>query len=319
MRVLIADAIAEESPLGFVVCPSYHGATLLALLLNNHSTISALGDTNPSREYDQVCSCLAHVSNCEFWQAVVSRLSLDRYAANNSLLPELPWPMANKRLDGGRIGLSRNAAINRGAGRLAALVADLVLPLLWGRRSRFAAGYTELWSCFYALVAELHGTSLVIDGTKSPRKVALLASRQPTGKPPAVIHLVRDPRGFAASSARYEGDTDMRRYGWLWRDLHSRIEALRGRVRYLRVRYEDLALRPKTEVQSICEFLGVKDEDLVGPPRFPGKHHLMGNKMMFEFNGTVRVDERWRNTLDPREQATALHCAGWLAERYGYV
>ena len=31
----------------FVVCPSFHGATLLALLLNNHSQISALGDMLP--------------------------------------------------------------------------------------------------------------------------------------------------------------------------------------------------------------------------------------------------------------------------------
>jgi hypothetical protein len=33
----------------FVVCPSYQGATLLALLLNNHSQISALGDMLPWR------------------------------------------------------------------------------------------------------------------------------------------------------------------------------------------------------------------------------------------------------------------------------
>ena len=41
----------------FVLSPSYHGATLLSKLLNAHPEVTALGDTYPSNQFDQICGC----------------------------------------------------------------------------------------------------------------------------------------------------------------------------------------------------------------------------------------------------------------------
>jgi hypothetical protein len=41
----------------FVLAPSYHGATLLAKLVNAHPGVTALGDTMPSNRVDHFCGC----------------------------------------------------------------------------------------------------------------------------------------------------------------------------------------------------------------------------------------------------------------------
>lgn len=309
---------AAGTCLAFVVCPSFHGATLLALLLNNHSQVSALGDTNPTRKFDQTCACGAKVSVCPFWQTISTGLRADRFSHLGTLLPSLPWPLAHHHLEGGHVAISKNAAVNRAAGRLAASIGDALIPAIWRRESHTVADYLQVWERFYGLVRELHGTSMVVDGSKSSRKVALMArpSQGPTGI--KVIHLVRDPRGFVASTLRYEPEASLRTTTWLWSDLHARMEALGSAASYLRVRYEDLALEPEEEIGSVFDFLGVDREDVLVPPRFPEKHHSVGNSMLVGFDGTVRLDERWRDALSVSDQSRVLLYAGKVAERYGY-
>jgi Sulfotransferase family len=303
--------------LGFVVCPSFHGATLLALLLNNHSAISALGDTNPTRGYDQICACRAKVSECGFWQTVSERLDTDRFSNLNVLLPEVPWPISN-RLEGLPLRVSRHPTVNRAAGRVGATAADWLLPLIWRRSSAAILDYMDVWTAFYRLVSDLHNTSVVVDGSKHPRKVSLMARKL---GPPAeirVIHLVRDPRGFVASRCRNIEGTDLRSSAWLWADMHRRIETLQSLVSYRRVRYEDLVLHTETEMAAIFEFLGLPGEAVVGPTRFHDKHHLMGNAMLFHFDGSVTLDERWREALTPHDQLRVLRFTGEMARRCGY-
>src|SRR5918911_1327506 len=61
---------ARPMRVAFVVCPPFHGATLLALLLNNHSQISALGDMLPLRDRNQLCACGQPSRKCDFWSTV---------------------------------------------------------------------------------------------------------------------------------------------------------------------------------------------------------------------------------------------------------
>lgn len=305
--------------LGFVVCPSYHGSTVLALLLNNHSAVSALGDTNPTREYDQTCACGEKVSACPFWQEIRVATDSDRFAHLHTLLPNLPWPLGDLHLEGGVAPVSSSARVNRLAGKGAAAAADLLLRGVWRPGSRAVSDYVDTWQTFYDAVRRLHGTSLVVDGSKSARKVLLLARAFGGDQDVRVVHLVRDPRGFLASMRRYGADGDVRRYGWLWADLHERLAALESSVPYLRVRYEDLAQRPEQELDGIFEFLRIERQPVVAPPRFPEKHHLMGNAMLFDFDGSVVVDERWRSELTGEEQAAMLRAAGGTAARWGYA
>ena len=304
--------------LTFIVCPSFHGSTLLHLLLNNHSRISALGDANPSRAYDQTCACGKEVSQCEYWQGVLRRLHSDRFEHRRLMLPILPWPLESYRIEGRALPISRIEPINRGVGRAAAAILDATLPLLWRRGTRRLNDYLQLYSTYYEYVLGLHRTEMIVDGSKSGRKVALFARQLPPGDV-KVIHLVRDPRGFAASWRHNGEGEDVGAAAWLWRDIHGRYEALQDVLPYCRVRYEDLASDTQSELERILTFIEMEPQNVIAPPQHPGKHHLMGNRMLFGFDGTVKLDEVWRERLTDEEQRLVLGRAGERARKLGYA
>ena len=149
----------------------------------------------------------------------------------------------------------------------------------------------------------------------------MLAHRIGAGVPVKVVHLVRDPRGFYYSWRNNVGPASPKEIGRRWATQHAGIEALAAvapNIRVYRVRYEDLCKDPQTVMERIFDFLGVPRENVLGPPRYPVKHHLMGNKMLFSFDGTVRLDTQWRAVLSPSEQGLVARAAGSAIVRYGY-
>ena len=299
----------------FVVCPSYHGATLLAVLLNNHSQVSALGDMLPLPGH--TCWCGELPDECEFWRAVADRLEVSRPSELAARLPECAWPLTHRPLDGGVIPWSGSVRMNRAAGRLARAMVDLALPALWRAYPRPRAEFARSYRSFYEFVAETHGTSVFVDGQKSWRKAALLARQLQPEIEVRIIHLLRDPRGFAASSRRHEGG-GFRQSGWLWQDLHRRMFALEEVAPYHLLRYEDLCNRPDQELPRLLDFIGVEQEDIVGPPNDPDKHHGFGNAALLRFAGHITHDDRWRRTLTTNQQNTVLRAAGTLARKHHY-
>jgi hypothetical protein len=295
--------------LNFVVCPSFHGATLLALLLNNHSRLSALVDTIPTRKYDQLCACKLPVSRCDFWQTIARRLDTDRYSDSAVFIPMMPWPFWN--------GVPM---VNRLAGTLGGPVVDSTLSLLWRVARSSLDEYAKLYASFYEVIGDLHGTTLVVDGSKSWPKVRALADYFGDSADIRVIHLVRDPRGFVASlQRRKEGPASVAAAASRWRDLHRQFARLDGVASYTALRYEDLCADPVGTMEQVFEFLSVPNEDVIAAPRFPAKHHLMGNVMLFTFDGTLTLDETWKAQLTPHEQEQVLRHAGALAKKFGYV
>jgi hypothetical protein len=307
--------------LAFVVCPPYQGATLLAVLLNNHSLISALGECSfPSRSVGVVCACGQMVSECEFWQAVRERLDPSKSSGLSTLLPALPWPLSRRQLEWSRVRLSPSPRLNRAVGRSAARLADITVPVAWRFRKRPVEDFVESYRSLYELVLDMHGTSTFVDGSKSWRKAALLGRELQPANDVKIIHLVRDPRGFAASRRRHlQMSSDLRESAWLWADLHRRMESLSTVAPYRILRYEDLALRPDKEMRKLFQFLGVEPEGVVAAPKYPWKHHIVGNEMVRGFSGSVGLDTRCREELSTAEQRTVLACAGPLATRLGYT
>jgi hypothetical protein len=304
--------------IAFVVCPSYHGATLLALLLNNHSQISALGDMLPLRSVDQICACGRRISECDFWQEITARVNAERFTNLRTMLPVTPWPLSRRRTEGGIVHLSKDPRVNRAAGRVAAIVTDVLAPVAWRLRGRPVADFVDAYRTFYQAVLDLHGTSMFIDGNKSWRKVALLAPKLGAVADMKIVHLVRDPRGFAVSS-RSHSNTDPREATLLWAELHRRMESLASIAPYRLLRYEDICRRPEAELRALLDFLGVEAEDVIAAPKYERKHHIIGNRMLRTFDGNVVLDERWRRELTPDEQRRVLRYAGELAARLGYT
>ena len=134
-----------------------------------------------------------------------------------------------------------------------------------------------------------------------------------------VIHLVRDPRGFVGSWWHHHKKRDPRPVAGWWVEAHARARRLERVMPYKLVRYRDLASDPETATRELFEFLGVEPESVVGPPRYPHKHHLIGNNMLTTFKGEVRLDERWRSELSLDEQQAILRVAGETAERCDYA
>ncbi len=305
---------------GFIVSPPYQGATLLALLLNNHSLISALGECSfPSRSFGMACACGQLVTDCDFWQSV--RLRLDPTGSFNlsTLLPVLPWPLKRWQFEWSRIRLSPSPRFNRAVGRTAAKTADLTAPAAWHLRPQLVDDFVRTNRSLYELVLDLQGTSVFVDGHKSWRKAALLGRELRHSDDVRIIHLVRDPRGFALSQRRHGRASDLLESAWVWNDLHRRMQSLSAVAPYHLLRYEDLALNPHSEVQRLFEFLGVDPENVVEGPRFPSKHHIIGNAMVRDFAGDVRLDTRWRTELKPTEQRAVLAAAGSFAAQLGYA
>ena len=308
---------AEQLRVVFVVCPSYHGATLLALLLNNHSRVTALGDTLPHRGAAHVCACGELVDQCSFWQEISRGLDTSRFAGFPLLLPVLPWPLTRRQMEGGALNLSRSGRLNRAAGRVAGKLVESGEPVAWRLRPEVAEHFAGLYEAFYRLALGMHGTSLFVDGSKSWRRAAVLARTLQPEVDIKIVHLARDPRGFALSR-RSHGGAPLRESGWLWSDLHGRMESLRTLAPYFFMRYEDLCSDVETELLKLFDFLQIAPEPVVTAPKYPQKHHLIGNNMLRSFDGQVKLDTRWRTELTAAEQRTVLDCAGEFARRMGY-
>jgi Sulfotransferase domain len=302
----------------FVVCPAYHGATLLDLLLNNHPCVSALGECSfPEHDFDPVCSCRELVSECSFWTAVAEGLGDSSSSQLPDLLPPLPWPLSRRRVEGNVVRISRHPRLNRTVGSLARVATNVAMPILWRSRRQHVENFVATYRSFYGFVLDRHKTSVFIDGYKSWRKAALLASELQPAVDIRIIHLVRDPRGFAASRRRHDR-RDVRESAWMWRDLHRRATALGSRSPYLLLRYEGLCASPVEEMGKLFVFLGLDRHSVVSAPKYPEKHHVLGNEMARSFSGDVTCDERWRSELTTTEQRTVLAAAGDLAEQFGY-
>lgn len=293
--------------MNFIQSPSYHGATLFSILLDRHSDVTCLGDTLPTRSFDQRCSCGEKVSACAFWREMHARLCLDRFSRFTELLPLIP-------LNGGF------PAHDKIFSRLLRWFGPRMAMALWRAMEDERDEHIQAYLDFARFTREFFGTSVFIDGQK--RIATPLALKAVKGKncEIKILHLVRDPRGFFNSWKKYTQES-AERAAHIWSDYHRRIESyfstLPGFL-YLRLRYEDLCLSQERSMQRVFAFLGVPYEDVARCARSPAAAHIIGNKMIRTFDGTITLDLSWRETVSQREQAALIEQTSPLFASYGY-
>jgi hypothetical protein len=225
------------------------------------------------------------------------------------MLPLLPRLVAAPRLNRplARALVAASLAFGPGAGRLA---------------PRASAEFTDAYRVFYDAVRELHGTRHVVDGSKSIGKVLALVGLSGPGTRARVLHLVRDPRGYAYSLRRRRAQpSEPAAAGREWQRMHRAISVVfgrLGRIDSLRIQYEDLCRDTPGTMDRVFEFFGVESIGLTGAIRDPRKDHIIGNKMLRDFDGRLRLDERWRQELDVEAQARVLRGTRGLAQAWGY-
>lgn len=309
-RYMLWRAAMVTESLNAILCPAFHGATLLGFLLNRHSKVTCLGDTLPERHHlDYFCSCSKRIAECEFWRAIDAGLLTERFSREHNLLPMVPRlshsPYVNRKL---------NLLMNEAGLRFG--------PGIWKLAPWATRGFSEVSMRFAELACSLQGTEVFVDGTKkTARFLSLMMLVQP--RPARILQLTRDPRAYVHScTENWASPSGPERLAQDWFVFHDYVRLLPSRcdVEHLIVRYEDLCQNPATEMARVFSFLGLENEEVTGPAeQFSGVHHLIGNRMLISFDGTVTLDTRWREAMPEAEQKSIISQAGAAAEAFGYT
>jgi hypothetical protein len=166
---------------------------------------------------------------------------------------------------------------------------------------------------------------VVVDSSKSPGYGAVIDAA--TDVDLYVLHLVRDSLATAWSWQKHTGPRyRATQVAMVWDVWNPTIELLWGRRRgrYLRLRYEDFAVRPDQAFGRIARFVGespsplsfdspheVTLEPTHGVEGNPGRHAMVGR-------ASIRRDDDWR-LADGFESRRLVGALTWpLRRRYGY-
>ena len=177
--------------------------------------------------------------------------------------------------------------------------------------------------------------TVVVDISKRPLDAAVLA-----GVPDLetyVLHVVRDPRAVvhswrraktfsAAGEVRTMGTRGLASSVRRWNGNALFAEALRRRYRpdrWLHVRYEDFAARPRATIEEVLDFLDVRaatpfTDDRTA--RLHPNHIVAGNPSRFTTGEvTIRRDDAWTREMPRRDQRLVAGLTLPLLLRYGYT
>jgi hypothetical protein len=180
--------------------------------------------------------------------------------------------------------------------------------------------YVRTYLELYKTISDIHDTPVIIDGQKNLIKTLVMRGLLGKNVRVKVLHLARDPRGYFDSFNRRESKS-IEEAARDWMRFHSRAARLQQPsldCDYLFLRHEDLCQAPADVMQRVFDFFGVENQDVCRPPVNLKKYHLMGNSMLFEFDGTVRRDSGWQKRLSWEKQMRLLELTRPLCSRFGY-
>jgi hypothetical protein len=252
---------------------------------------------------NRACGCGVPFHDCDLWRAVVERAQ-----TRHAFGPETMSRIEETRLKTRRLPLAPVAKLHPG-----------------GHGSRELGRFCDTVASYYRAIAEVTGCAVIVDSSKAPYYGRVLASA--TDLDVRVAHLVRDPRATAFSWLR-KHPRRMREVALnalAWNAWNTAAEALwrRNSGRYLRLRYEDFAARPREAVEGILCLLGEGGRKV----SFEGDaavtlgvdHSVSGNDNRFE-TGTIslRLDEEWRRGLSAVDRRLVTALTFPLLRRYGY-
>ena len=71
-------------------------------------------------------------------------------------------------------------------------------------------------------------------------------------------------------------------------------------------------------MNCVFDFFGIENEKVVSGPKWPNKHHMIGNRMLFNFDGTINEDIGWQEKLSDKQQRIICKATEPLFSQYEY-
>jgi len=302
-----------QIPLVYIAGTSFCGSTLLSFLLNMHPDLLCIGEMGPARQFEvegYECSCGAVLAECPFFLRVKAHMDEQGVAFDMNR-----WELRHR--------YSANPKIERlMMGTLGSRVLRSIRDPLLGLVPRYTArmrAFERRNVAFIRAALAVSGASVFLDATKIPSRIPFLAGIEEIDL--RVIHLLRDPRGYCHSARKHSGrNVELASRDWASnQDYCEDARRELPKVRWLRTRYEDFCTDPDRHLAELCDFMGVSH--LPAPEEYRSTaHHVIGNRMRSSSDPrtSIRLDEKWRETLSGSEQRIVARVAGKQARRYGY-
>ncbi|MGE3181256.1 MAG: sulfotransferase [Phycisphaerae bacterium] len=295
----------------YIISPSYSGSTLLTFLLARHPDIATIGELKATAMGDvdrYRCSCGENIRACPFWQALAEKLhergtpfDLTNFGTHyrdfsNPLIDRL----LRLRVHGSTVERLRDTLLN-------------AIP---GAKHHIAAIHKKNRAIVEA-TCEIQGRPIFLDGSKEPNRLRYL--RAAGFDDVRVIHLIRDGRAVTNSALGHEYDS-LEVAATDWRDTHAeavRIRAASKPGEFFTLKYEELCAQPREKVTEICNFLGIDPAglDWNAPTN---AFHILGNSMRNRPLENIRLDERWKTSLNENHLRRFDRLAGAMNREFGY-
>lgn len=298
-----------------IVGPGRSGTTVLAGILGAVDGVVDVGELRWLWQRGllerRTCGCGHPVDECPLWSDIVAKVTAGRTMPTGEFAAEVAGAQ--------RLLLSRRHRLR--------VIRSAATGTAWPPLDPVRAVTGRL----VRAVAEVTGARVVVDSSKRAQDAAVLA-----GLPDVdhyVLHMVRDPRAVAFSWGRKDktirvagGTRPMGSRGLLssvsrWLENGAGASALRRHVpadRWMFLRYEDFAARPREAVDRILAFLGEEatspfvDDDTVV---LEVNHTVAGNPNRFRVGPvTVRLDDEWSRRM-PRSRQLLVQVLTWPLRR----
>jgi hypothetical protein len=309
-----------------VVGMAYSGSTLLAMLLDQHPDVVSLGEvTGPghlARPLDEFpCGCGDRLVDCRLWSDIAAEMgaaghvfSLHEWRLRLDALDLESKGRSTSRVAGRQL-VDRSLRVHRIDGARDRLIRAFP-PFDRELRDRIARN-----EAFLDAARRVTGTSTLADSSKDAVRAVRL--RRWTDRRILVVHLVRDSPGTIASWVRHRAETGHRASvagavrAWE-RSVAAaeRVERAVPAADFVRTRYEDLCRDPVPEVGRLFAAAGLPPHAV--EPVVGRGHHVIGNTARLEDPRPIRLDERWREQLSPREIEVIGKRTGATRRRLGY-
>ena len=256
----------------FILCPSYHGATIFAAVMNNHHEIFSLADTYPSNKYDQTCGCGKKVSTCSFWINIKSNINSQRYSHLDSILPTSPEETMN--------------TFNKMF--FAILPFSLKRKIISKKRKKLF--HEDFLLFIKSLNLDKTDSTVYLDGVKSPNRALYLSEYQNI----SIVHLYREPAYYLRSSIKNYNSYTLKLLYYVYNCfryifIHRKIKKLKKTFKYMSVNYEDFCDNTDNEIKKIFSFLEVEKIESNNVLKRNKLWHFMGNSSVFKFNGKLKT------------------------------